>query len=232
MQSLRKSEERGKGEYGWLSARYTFSFSSYFDEKHTGFRDLLVINEDRIDPAKGFAEHPHRDMEIITYIIDGAIEHKDSMGNVGIIRAGEVQRMSAGTGVRHSEYNPNADEGTHLLQIWIQPEETGIEPGYEQMSYVDRHKNSNLVLLASPDARDNSMKIHQDVLLYSGRLKSQEELSFAIPDGRHAWVQLVKGELSVDGQMLNSGDGLAISEVKDLEVKASSDADFLLFDLK
>lgn len=231
MLAVRKSNERGKGEFGWLSARYSFSFANYYSPHHNGFRDLLVINQDTVEAGRGFGEHPHRDMEILTYIIDGAIEHKDSMGNHGIIRKGEIQRMSAGTGVRHSEFNPNPNRETQLLQIWIQPNQLGLPPSYEQISYAEKQKESSLVLLASPNAENNSLKVHQDIRLYAGKLQTGESTIIQIASNRHAWIQVIHGQLTVNQTAIEAGDGVAISQEEKIQIQANVEAEFLVFDL-
>ncbi len=232
MLTLRKSEDRGQGNYNWLKAKYSFSFAGYYDSNFLGLSDLIVINEDRIAPAKGFAEHPHNDMEIITYVIDGAIAHQDSMGHEGIVRPGEIQYMSAGAGVRHSEYNALDDAETHLLQIWITPDREGVAPNYGQTSYLDRLKENQLCLLVSSDGRDGSIKIHQDASAYTARLKDGHSLGYTFAKGRSGWIQLVSGQLKVNGVEINSGDGLSITAEELIEISSSADSEFLLFDLR
>lgn len=231
MIQLRKSEERGHADHGWLNAYHTFSFADYYDENHMGFRDLRVINEDRILGGSGFSTHGHQDMEIITYIIEGALEHKDSMGNAAVIRPGEVQRMSAGTGVRHSEFNHLKDQKTHLMQIWILPEHTGIKPSYEQKSFVDEFKNKNFVLVASKEGKAGSVTINQNVNMYVGKLAVAEELKYTIQPGRHVWLQMVKGELILNTLSLRASDAAAISNETEIKIKASQESEFILFDL-
>src|SRR5271169_3413560 len=211
MITIRPSAERGHGDYGWLDTRYTFSFSNYFDRKHMGFRDLRVINEDWISANQGFGAHPHRDMEIITYIVDGELCHRDSTGREATIRQNDVQRMSAGTGVVHSEYN-NSDKPVHLLQIWIMPEANDLPPSYEDRTFKREEKQNQLRLIASRDGRGGSTKINQDASVYASLLDSGKSLGFDLPAGRHAWVQLISGELAVNGTRLSAGDGAAISE--------------------
>lgn len=229
MKTIRKSEDRGRAELSWLSSFHTFSFSEYYDPAHMGFSVLRVINEDWIQPGAGFATHPHKDMEIITYVIEGAIEHKDNMGNSSVIVPGEIQRMSAGTGVYHSEYNHRKDGVSHLLQVWILPERKGLTPGYGQKSFKDRL--GSLTLLASRDGRDASISLNQDMNLYAAKFQKPEELNFTLLRGRKAWIQLVRGALLVDEIPLNPGDGLAIENENAFRLKGDAGAEFLLFDL-
>ena len=231
MLQVRKSADRGQADHGWLLARHTFSFGSYFDPEFVGFRTLRVLNEDRIAPGQGFPTHPHQDMEIITYVIEGAIEHKDSMGNGTIITAGEVQRMTAGTGVLHSEFNHSQEEELHLLQIWIYPERNGLEPGYEQTRFEREQKLNRLRLVGSRDGRDGSVTIHQDVNLYASVLEAGNELSLELHGNRKLFVQLIKGAVSVNGQLLSAGDGAALEGEKVLEFAATREAEFLVFDM-
>jgi redox-sensitive bicupin YhaK (pirin superfamily) len=231
MIKIRRSEERGKANYGWLDTRYTFSFSNYYDERFMGFRDLRVINEDLIEPAQGFPTHGHRDMEILTYVITGELSHRDSMGNGETIRPHEVQRMTAGTGVLHSEYSSPTDR-THLLQIWILPEKRNLTPGYEQKLFPPEEKKGRLKLVASRGGTDGSVHINQDVALYSSILGAGETVSYELKENRHAWIQIVKGSLEVNGETLNQGDGAAISDERLLEIRSAADeTEFLLFDL-
>lgn len=233
MMQLRKSDERGLAEYGgWLKSRHTFSFSEYYDPQFMGFRDLRVINQDWIAKASGFPLHPHRDMEIITYVLKGTVEHKDSLGNIGQIKAGEVQTMHAGTGIRHSEYNPSTDEELQLFQIWIVPEISGAKPGYTQQSFNREQKLNQWKLLVSKEGRDGSQKINQDTDLYASILTPGTETEFTIRPGRGAWVQLADGEIEVNGRILQSGDGLAVQEEEVLKIKAIKETELLLFDLK
>ena len=229
---IRKSEDRGKANYGWLDTNYTFSFSDYYDPNFMGFRDLRVINEDFIEPAQGFPKHGHRDMEIITYVISGELSHRDSMGNGETIRPNEVQRMTAGTGVLHSEYSSPTDK-THLLQIWILPEKNNLKPDYEQKFFAPVEKKGKLRLVASRGGDDGSVKINQDVALFASILAKDESIDHKLANERHAWIQLISGSLDVNGYTLASGDGAAISDVSDLKIKAlANDTEFLLFDLK
>lgn len=231
MITIRRSDERGRANHGWLDTNYTFSFSDYYDPRFMGFRDLRVINEDYIAPAQGFPEHGHRDMEIITYVISGELSHRDSMGNGETIRPHEVQRMTAGTGVLHSEYSSPTDK-THLLQIWILPEKEDLDPDYEQKLFAREEKTGKLRLVASRRGTDGSVTINQDVDLYASILAKSDEVSHALAPGRHAWVQLISGSLDVNGQVLNTGDGAAVSEESTLNINALDDnSEFLLFDL-
>ncbi|HEY0426284.1 MAG TPA: pirin family protein [Pyrinomonadaceae bacterium] len=231
MIKIRRSEDRGHANYGWLDTHYTFSFNTYYDTRFMGFRDLRVINEDYIEPKQGFPAHGHRDMEIITYMISGDLSHKDSMGNGTAIRPNEVQRMTAGTGVQHSEHSSETDK-THLLQIWILPEEDNLKPGYEQKFFAPDEKKGKLKLVASRGGDDGSVTIHQDVNLYSSILSADEEVSHELAGNRHAWIQVVKGSLEVNGEFLNQSDGAAISEENLLKIRALEDeTEFLLFDL-
>lgn len=231
MIKIRRSDERGKANYGWLDTNYTFSFSNYYDPRFMGFRALRVINEDFIAPNQGFPTHGHRDMEILTYVIRGELSHKDSMGNGTTILPNEVQRMSAGTGVLHSEYSSPTEE-THLLQIWILPEEEDLEPSYEQTFFAPEEKKGKLKLVASRAGTDGSVTIHQDVNLYSSILEKGETVSHKLAENRHAWMQIVKGELELNGEILKQGDGAAISNETELNFKSLADeTEFLLFDL-
>lgn len=231
MIKVRKSKERGHADYGWLDTHYTFSFNTYYDKDFMGFRSLRVINEDFIAPNQGFPTHGHRDMEILTYVVRGELSHKDSMGNGTTILPNEVQRMTAGTGVLHSEYSSPSEE-THLLQIWILPEEKDLTPGYEQTFFAPEDKKGKLKLVASRAGTDGSVTINQDVNLYSSILAKDEEVSHELAENRHAWIQVVKGEIFVKGEILSQGDGAAISEEKLLKIKSLADeSEFLLFDL-
>lgn len=231
MIKIRRSNERGHANQGWLDTNFTFSFADYYDPRFMGFRDLRVINEDFVEPAQGFPKHGHRDMEIITYVIDGELSHRDSMGNGETIRPGEVQRMTAGTGVLHSEYSSPTDR-THLLQIWILPEKNNLQPSYEQKLFPAGEKWGKLRLVASRGGDDGSISINQDVALYASILNSGEEVSHKLAKGRHAWIQVISGSLDLNGETLNKGDGAAISEETALSVKALDDnSEFLLFDL-
>ncbi len=231
MISIRHSNDRGAVKMGWLDAKHSFSFGSYYDPEHMGFGPLRVINEDRIQPAQGFGMHGHKDMEIVTYIIDGALEHRDSMGNGSVIRRGDVQRMTAGTGVMHSEFNHSDEKLTHLLQIWVLPERNGLEPGYEDKNFDDASKRNQLRLIASRDARDESLQIHKDVDLYASILESGSVLQHVLAPGRAGWVQVVSGSLDVNGERLTGGDGASISSVEAVDFVALEDTEFLFFDM-
>ena len=229
---VRKAEERGHFDHGWLNTYHMFSFSDYYDPRFMGFRDLRVINEDRVLPGMGFPTHPHRDMEIISYVLEGGLEHKDSMGTGSIIRPGEVQRMSAGTGVTHSEYNHSKEELVHFLQIWIIPEKKGLKPGYEQKNFPREEKLNQLRLVASRDGREGSVTIHQDVNLYATVLEASQQVEYQIQPNRHAWIQVVRGKLQLNDRLLNAGDGVAISEEQLLTLSAKDEsAEALVFDL-
>jgi redox-sensitive bicupin YhaK (pirin superfamily) len=231
MIKIRRAEERGHFDFGWLNTYHTFSFGEYYDPRNMGFRSLRVINEDFVDAGRGFPTHGHRDMEIITYVLEGGLAHKDSMGNGSIIRPGDVQRMSAGTGVRHSEANPSAEESVHLLQIWIMPNEEGIEPGYEEKKFDDEEKRGRLRLIVSPDGRDGSVMIHQDASVYATVLDSEQQVAYEVKPGRHAWLQVARGLIEVNGQQLKQGDGAAISEEHELAIVGREPSEALLFDL-
>lgn len=232
MINIRKSNERGHANHGWLDTRFTFSFADYYDPQFMGFRDLRVINEDSIEPGQGFPKHGHRDMEIITYMISGELSHRDSMGNGETIRPNEVQRMTAGTGVTHSEFSSETDR-THLLQIWILPDRDRLTPGYEQKAFLPEEKQSNLRLIASRGGADGAVHINQDVKVYASILNDGEKLEYSFAAGRHAWIQLIRGSIYVNDTTLDAGDGAAISHETGLKIGAmSDDAEFLLFDLK
>jgi redox-sensitive bicupin YhaK (pirin superfamily) len=231
MLDIIQSDSRGKADHGWLKARHTFSFADYYDPARVHFGALRVINEDRVAPGQGFATHPHRDMEILTYIISGTIEHKDSMGNGTLIRAGELQRMTAGTGVLHSEFNPSEDEELHLLQIWIMPEAKNLEPGYEQTLFAREDKLNTLRLVASRDGRDGSLTIHQDVDLYASVLETGHEVALDDVGARRVFVQVVSGDIDVNGEALGAGDGAQIRGSDTVRIAARSEAEFLVFNL-
>lgn len=231
MITLRPRQERGGGDYGWLNTRHTFSFSDYWDPRWMGFRSLRVINEDYVAPATGFPTHPHNDMEIITYVLEGQLEHKDSLGTGSVILPGDGQRMTAGRGIRHSEYNPSKSEQVHLYQIWIVPERKGLEPSYEQKTFPAEEKQGKLRLIASPDARNGSVKINQDARLYVTLLKPGEEVAHEFGKNRHGWLQVAKGAVEVNGHKLAQGDGAAISDERALTIKGTDNSEVLLFDL-
>ena len=229
--TVRKAEERGKANFGWLQSRHSFSFGHYYDPAHMGFGPLRVINEDRVAPGGGFPTHPHRDMEIISYVLDGALEHKDSLGTGSVIRPGDVQRMSAGTGVRHSEYNASSREPVHFLQIWIIPEREGLKPSYEQKTFEPAEKRGKLRLIGSRSGREGSVTIHQDADLYATLLEASESVTHDVKAGRCAWVQVASGSIAVNGQKLESGDGLAVEGEAGLQLEAETSAEVLLFDM-
>ena len=231
MIQMRKAEERGHANHGWLDSYHTFSFADYFDQKHMNFRQLRVINEDRVQPGEGFPTHSHRDMEILTYVLEGSLEHKDSMGNGSIIKRGDIQRMSAGTGVTHSEYNASKKELVHLLQIWILPEKAGIKPGYEQSRIDDGSRKNRLHSIASSNPKNGAVKIHQDAELFTALLDKDQRVDYTLKNMRHAWLQTASGAIEVNGKVLEEGDGAAISEEKKLDISAKKDSEFLLFDL-
>jgi redox-sensitive bicupin YhaK (pirin superfamily) len=230
-QYVRPSDSRGSADFGWLKSRHSFSFGQYFDPNHIGFGALRVINEDRVAPGAGFPTHPHRDMEILSWVVSGGLEHKDSLGTGSVIRPGDLQRMTAGTGVRHSEYNHSDSEPVHFLQIWIVPEEDGLQPGYEQKTFPEDERRNALRLIGSRDGRDGSVVIHQDVDLRAALLDADRSLAFGIRPGRKVWIQLIGGTLSVDGQELSSGDGLGLLDPGTISLTAREKAEFLLFDL-
>lgn len=229
---LRPSAERGHVNLGWLDTHHTFSFGDYYDPAHMSFRSLRVINEDYVDGGQGFGTHPHKDMEILTYVIEGALAHKDSMGTSATIKAGDVQKMSAGTGVSHSEFNPSPKDKVHLLQIWVLPAQKGITPSYEQFALPKPDDKNPLQLIASPKGGKNIIVFHQDVDLYRGILNKGKEHAFDVRPGRGVWVQMIKGKLGLNGQTLNKGDGAAVEGLDRLTLKAVEDAEFLLFDLQ
>jgi quercetin 2,3-dioxygenase len=228
MIEIRPSEERGHNKLSWLDSRFTFSFDRYYDPDHVQFRSLRVINEDIVAPNSGFPTHPHRDMEILTWILDGALEHRDNSGGRGVIRPGELQHMTAGRGVMHSEFNPSSQEPVHLLQIWLLPERKGLDPGYEQLAFPDEELRGKFGLVAGPKA---PVTIHQDANLYIARLDKGAETSHSIADGRHAWVQVARGAVRLNGTELKAGDGAAISNEKEVRVEAREASEVLLFDL-
>ena len=228
---IRKASERGHFDHGWLDTSHTFSFSRYYDPRHMGFRALRVINEDRVRPGHGFGTHPHENMEIVTYVLSGALEHKDSLGTGSVIRPGELQRMTAGTGITHSEFNPSREEPVHLYQIWLLPERKGLEPSYEQKAFPDEDRHNRLRLVASPQGEDGSLTIRQDARLYLATLDEGEQVSHAISPGRHAWVQVLRGEADLNGEAVSAGDGAAVSEESALTIRSTGPCEILLFDL-
>ena len=232
MITIRKAEERGHFDFGWLNTYHSFSFGDYYDPKHTRFRTLRVINEDFVQPGHGFPTHGHRDMEIVTYILQGALEHRDSMGTGSIIRRGDAQRMSAGTGVTHSEANPSPEEPVHLLQIWILPSEQDMKPEYEEQKFSDEEKRNKLRLIVSPDGSDGSVKIHQDAKIYASLLDEREAVVHTLENGRSAWLQIAAGSVTLNEVALKQGDGAAVSQESSLRIAAQQAAEVLLFDLK
>ncbi len=232
MMTIRPAAERGHGEAGgWLDSRFTFSFADYHDPRHMGFRALRVINDDHVAPARGFGMHGHRDMEILTYVLDGAVAHQDSMGTKAVVRPGEVQRMTAGTGVMHSEMNPLRDQELHLLQIWIVPDRRGLPPSYEQIAFPEAERRGKLRVVASRDGRDRSVTVHQDVTVWAGLFDGDEAALLPLDAGRHAWVHVARGALTVNGTRLSAGDGAAITDAPVIELSAGEAAEVLVFDL-
>jgi redox-sensitive bicupin YhaK (pirin superfamily) len=231
MIKVRPARERGRTRTDWLESHHTFSFNRYYDPNYSGFRDLLVLNEDYVAPGRGFGTHSHDNMEILSYVVEGALEHRDSTGASGTLRPNELQRMTAGTGVRHSEFNPSASEKTHFLQIWILPEREGLSPGYEQRAFPETERRGRLRLLVSPDGREGSVTIHQNVKVYDALLASGDKLTYDLEKDHYAWVQVVKGAVALSGSPLGSGDGAAVSHETSIELSASEDAEILLFDL-
>jgi redox-sensitive bicupin YhaK (pirin superfamily) len=227
----RRAADRGHANHGWLDTHHTFSFASYRDPQQMGFRSLRVMNEDVVAPGQGFGTHPHRDMEIVTYVLEGALEHRDSMGNGEVLRPGEFQRMSAGTGITHSEFNPSPTEPVHLYQIWLFPDQKGIEPSYEQKRFDDAERHNQLRLVASPDAAQNSLLIHQDARIYLSTLDEGQQVPHQLVPGRHAWLQVLRGSVALNGQQLDTSDGAAVSEESQLTIQAIHDAEVMLFDL-
>jgi len=228
---IRKSNERGHADHGWLNTRFTFSFADYYDPKHEQFRTLRVMNDDRVAGGGGFPMHPHRDMEIVTYVLEGALEHRDSMGNGSVIKPGDIQYMSAGTGVTHSEFNASKTEPVHLYQIWMFPEKHGLKPAYDQKNFGEAEKRGRLRLIASPDGRDGSVKIRQDSELYATVLGKNESVKHELKPERHAYVQVARGSITLNGKALGEGDGAAISAEKSVELTGVDNAEVLLFDL-
>lgn len=231
MIQVRKAQERGHANHGWLDTYHTFSFASYQDHNHMRFRSLRVMNEDVVAPGQGFGTHPHNDMEIVTYVLQGALEHKDSMGNGEVLRPGEFQRMTAGTGITHSEFNPSRTEPVHLYQIWLFPERKGIEPSYEQKRFPEEERHNQLRLVASRNAENGSLLIHQDARIYLSQLDAGQVITQVLPEGRHAWLQVLRGGVALNGVPLETSDGAAVSEETLLTIQANSDAEIMLFDL-
>jgi redox-sensitive bicupin YhaK (pirin superfamily) len=228
---IRKASERGHFDHGWLDTCHSFSFADYFDPTQMGFRALRVINDDRVEPGRGFGMHGHRDMEIVTYVLEGALEHRDSLGNGSVLRPGELQHMTAGTGVRHSEFNPSDREPVHLYQIWLLPDRQGLAPGYEQKAFPEEERRGSLRLVASPNGEQGSLTIHQDARLYLATLGAGEAVAHVLEPGRHAWLQVLRGAVALNGQPLSAGDGAAVSAEERLEITGRGDAEVMLFDL-
>ena len=231
MMTIRKAMERGHADHGWLDSHHTFSFADYYDPKHMGFRSLRVINDDRVEAGRGFGSHPHRDMEIISYVLEGALAHKDSMGTGATIRPGDVQRMSAGTGVVHSEFNASKSDEVHFLQIWLMPSKRGIQPGYEQKTFSEADKRGTLRLVASPTGEDGSITIHTDAKVYAGLFAANERAQLELADKRGAWVHVARGKVKVNDQVLGEGDGVAIENERSVRVEGIDEGEVLVFDL-
>ncbi len=231
MLTVRKADDRGHANHGWLDSYHTFSFGSYYDPEHMGISNLRVINDDTVSPGGGFATHGHTDMEIVSYVLDGALEHKDSMGNGSVMRPGDVQRMSAGTGVRHSEYNHSSEEEVHFLQIWLEPNQTGVEPSYDQQHFPLAARRGKLVLFVSPDGRDGSIETHQNAYMYGTILEAGDTLTHQLEQGRRAYIHLARGKASINGQQMSAGDGIAIADEQQLNFEGIESAEILLFDL-
>jgi redox-sensitive bicupin YhaK (pirin superfamily) len=231
MFEIRQGGDRGRVRLDWLDSRHSFSFGDYYDPDHMGFGPLRVINEDRVVPGGGFATHGHKDMEIVTYVLAGALEHKDSLGTGSVIRPGDVQRMTAGAGILHSEFNPSDRDGVHFLQIWILPDAKGLPPGYEQKAFTDAERRGRLRLIASRDGREGSVTVHQDVDLYAAILDDGDSVELALRPGRKAWVQMADGSMEVNGDVLEAGDGAAVEDADVLAFSARSHAEVLVFDM-
>jgi redox-sensitive bicupin YhaK (pirin superfamily) len=231
MIAVRRSEDRGHGNHGWLDSRHTFSFAGYHDPRHMRFGVLRVVNEDRVRPGAGFGEHEHEDMEIVSIVLDGSLRHRDSMGNGSVLRRGDVQRMTAGTGVRHSEMNGSDSEPVHFLQVWIHPEKRGLEPGYEERNFTDAEKEGRLRLVVSPDGRDGSLRVHQDASMFAAVLDKGAEVVHRLRKGRRAWIQVARGSATVNGERLRQGDGAAVTDVESLTITGLERAEVVLFDL-
>jgi redox-sensitive bicupin YhaK (pirin superfamily) len=231
MLTVRKANDRGHASHGWLDSHHTFSFADYYDPAHMGFRALRVINEDRVAPGQGFGRHSHRDMEILSYVLDGGLEHKDSMGTGAVIQPGDVQRMSAGTGVTHSEFNASKRDPVHFLQIWLMPSQQGIAPGYEQKTFTPEEKAGKLRRVASPDGREGSVTIHTDAMLYAGLFDRDQATEYSLAPGRHAWVHVVRGKASINGTELAAGDAVALSDERTVRIQGIDASELLVFDL-
>ena len=232
MLELRRAADRGVAEFGWLDSRHTFSFGHYHDPKQAGFSDLLVINDDRVQPGKGFGTHPHRDMEIFSYVLEGALEHRDSMGTGSVIRPGDVQMMSAGAGITHSEFNPSAEEPVHFLQIWIVPNRTGVAPRYQQEHFAAEDKRGRLRLIISPEAEDGALGVYQDIRVYAGLFDGAQRAEFSLPPQRYAYVHVARGALRVNGTPMQAGDGARLRDPGTMRFDGGQDAEVLLFDLR
>jgi redox-sensitive bicupin YhaK (pirin superfamily) len=228
---IRRADDRGHADHGWLDTYHTFSFADYYDPQHMGFRSLRVMNEDRVASGQGFGMHSHHDMEIVTCVLEGALQHRDSLGNGEILRPGEFQRMTAGTGIRHSEFNPSAEEAVHLYQIWLLPERKGLKPSYEQKAFAADEQQNRLRVVASRDGRDGSLTIHQDADIFLATLAPGRELSHRLRPGRHAWLQVLKGAAEANGTALSTSDGAAVSDEPELTIRSSAGAEIMLFDL-
>ena len=231
MMTIRRAEERGHADHGWLNSYHSFSFADYYDPEHMGFRSLRVINDDRVKAGQGFGTHPHRDMEIVSYVLEGSLAHKDSMGTGSVIRPGDVQRMSAGTGVLHSEFNASKSEAVHFMQIWLLPAERGIEPSYEQKTFGPDEKRGRLRVVASPDAREGSVLLHTDAVIHAGLFDQGQSAELALASGRHAWVQVARGRVRVNGKELREGDGAAFTDESLVRFEGLDSAEVLAFDL-
>ncbi len=231
MMTVRKAADRGHAQHGWLDSHHTFSFADYYDPRHMGFRALRVINDDRVEGGMGFGAHPHRDMEIISYVLEGALTHKDSMGTGAVIRVGDVQRMSAGTGVTHSEFNASKADEVHFLQIWLVPDKKGVTPGYAQKEFSDEEKRGRLRLVTSPDGADGSITIHTDARVYAGLFDRGEQTTFTLPENRYGWVHVARGKVRLNGVELAEGDGVALEKERELSIEGIDDAEILVFDL-
>ena len=231
MIQIRKADERGHFDHGWLDTFHTFSFGSYRDPEHMGFRSLRVMNEDRVQAGQGFGTHPHHDMEIVTYVLEGALEHKDSMGNGSVLRPGEFQRMTAGTGITHSEFNPSDSELVHLYQIWILPERNGLEPSYEQRAFAEDERRGRFCVVASRDGRDGSLTVSQDAAIFLSSIDAGQQVAHELKPDRHVWLQVLRGAIELNGNPIVAGDGAAVSDESDMAVLAKTDSEVMLFDL-
>lgn len=229
---IRRADERGQADHGWLKTAHTFSFADYHDPAHVHFRNLRVINEDYVAGGQGFGEHPHRDMEIVTYVMEGALKHRDSLGNEGVIKPGIVQRMSAGTGIRHSEFNPLPDTTTHLYQIWIFPREKGLKPGWEEKELPGQDESGKLVPVATPDGEGGALTMQADAKLFAATLEPGQSIEYELPKDHGAWLQVTRGAVKLNGESLNASDGASVEDVDKLHIEADKDAEILLFDLQ